>query len=176
MRYCVRVNPDFNLVCSSEFLIHCQGHPNCSCQAERQGPWTSCFYLANLRIFFLFPKYEIQWEWKCENTAPLWNSLWIIQNLAAGQQTSLISFADTIRLYSDIVDRRLPVPLQRNLSNRRSAVVPWQCCINTNTGNKVTQYSHCRGCNSLNYTVIGDIFRFDILRPETYLIWDTPRL
>ncbi len=24
---------------------NCQCHPNCSCQAERQDPWTSCWYI-----------------------------------------------------------------------------------------------------------------------------------
>ncbi len=43
VRYCVRVDPRFQLI--YKCAENCQCHIYCSCQAERQGLWTSCFYL-----------------------------------------------------------------------------------------------------------------------------------
>ena len=51
---------------------NCQCHPNCSCQAERQGPWTSCFFLC----FFFFKL--SQFIWVVKHLKALFARRWLV--------------------------------------------------------------------------------------------------
>ena len=71
VRYCLRVNPRFQLIYKS--AENCRCHINCSYQAERQGPWTSCFR---------FPQHGTLWEPKFQSATPPTNCSWKFSNFS----------------------------------------------------------------------------------------------
>ena len=62
---------DFNWFSQQQWVLeNWQCHANCSCQAERQGPWTSCFKQQFVDISFAVKQNLQCWMW-----------LWLVESM-----------------------------------------------------------------------------------------------
>ncbi len=82
---------------------NCQCHPNCSCQAERQGPWTSCSVLNSVKNIWCIAQWTRKHKANYQVTAfnehcTLYVKLWPFY-LSTCIQSNVLFFGCSIPMY-----------------------------------------------------------------------------